>query len=138
MPAIDFSKVQGIEPLPVGVYTATIVKAEAGTSKAGNDKIDLQWKVEGGKMDGRIVFDTLTFTEKAMFRVKATLIALGFNKNFKGTVKPETMVGKTAKITVDIQPGNGVDPETGEAYPARNRIKKIALIGASAAETAAE
>jgi hypothetical protein len=128
MPAIDFSKVQGLEPVAPGSYTATIVKAEAGQSKAGNEKIDLQWKVEGGKEDGRIIFDTLTFTEKAMFRVKATLISLGFPKNFRGNVKPDELVGKTAKITVDIQPGNGVDPETGEPYPARNRIKKIALI----------
>jgi len=128
MAGIDFSKVQGLEPVPPDTYTASTIKAEAGTSKAGNEKIDLQWKVEGGKYDGRIIFDTLTFTEKAMFRVKATLLALGFPKTFKGTVRPDDLVGKTAKITVDIQPGNGVDPETGEEYPARNRIKKIALL----------
>lgn len=128
MPAIDFSKVQGLEPLPVGTYTATIVKAETGESKAGNEKIDIQWKVDGGPLDGRIVFDTLTFTAKAEFRVRATLIALGFDKKFKGEVRPEQLVGKTAKIVVDIQAGNGVDPETGEPYPPRNRIKKIALI----------
>lgn len=127
-PAIDFSKVQGLEPVDVGTYTATITKAEAGTSKAGNEKIDIQWKIEGGKYDGRVIFDTLTFTEKALFRVKATLTALGFSKNFKGDVDPNKLVGKTAKLTVDIQPGNGVDPDTGEAYPSRNRIKKIALI----------
>ena len=127
-PIIDFSKVQGLEPVPAGQYTATIVKAEAGTSKAGNDKIDMQWKIEGGKFDNRIIFDTLTFTEKALFRVKATLSSLGFPKNFKGDVKPEALLGKTAKLTVDIQPGNGTDPDTGEPYPARNRIKKIALI----------
>ena len=130
MPAIDFSKVQGPEPVDIGTYTATIVKAESGTSKAGNEKIDIQWKIEGGKNEGRVVFDTLTFTEKALFRVKATLSALGYPKNFRGDVKPETLVGKTAKITVDIQAGNGVDPETGEPYPPRNRIKKIVLMTA--------
>ena len=70
----------------------------------------------------------VTFTEAAMFRVKATLIALGFPKNFKGKVDTTTLVGKSAKLVVDIQAGNGVDPETGEAYPARNRIKKLSLL----------
>lgn len=128
MAAIDFSKVQGLEPVDVGTYTASIVKAEEGMSKKDNVKIDLQWKISGGKFDNRIVFDTLTFTEAAMFRVKATLLSLGFPKNFKGKVEAADLVGKNAKITVDIQPGNGVDPDTGEPYPARNRIKKIVLI----------
>lgn len=129
MPAINFAKVQGLEPLPAGVYTATIVKAEVGTSKAGNEKIDIQWKVEGGKHDGRVIFDTLTFTEKALFRVKATLKGLGFPADFRGEVKPEDLVGRTAKITVDIQPGNGIDA-SGEPYAARNRVKKVAVVAA--------
>lgn len=126
-PAINFAKVQSLDPLPAGNYTATIVKAEIGVSQKGNEKIDLQWKVEGGAHDGRVIFDTLTFTEKALFRVKATLQGLGFPKDFKGDVKVDDLVGKTAKLTVDIQPGNGVD-ESGEPYQARNRVKKVALI----------
>lgn len=125
MPSINFAKVQGLEPLPAGKYTATITTATVGVSKAGNEKIDLQWKVEGGPYDGRVIFDTLTFTEKALFRVKATLQGLGFSKDFKGEVRADDLVGRTAKITVDIQAGNGVD-ETGEPYQPRNRIKKVA------------
>jgi hypothetical protein len=128
MPTINFAKVKGLEPLPVGVYNATITKAEVGESKKGNQKIDIQWKVEGGPADGRIIFDTLTFTEKAMFRVKATLKGLGFADNFNGDVKPEMLLGKTAKLVVDIQAGEGVD-DVGEPYPARNRVKKVSVIG---------
>jgi len=127
-PSIDFSTVKGLEPLPVGVYNATIVKAEEGTSQKGNTKIDLQWRVDGGPFDGRIVFDTLTFTEKAMFRVKNTLLAVGFKKNFSGDVKAEALVGKSAKLTLDIQAGEGVDETTGEPYAPRNRVKKIASL----------
>jgi hypothetical protein len=126
-PAINFAKVTGLEPLPAGNYTATIVQAEVGISKAGNEKIDLQWKVEGGPHDGRVVFDTMTFTEKALFRVKATLQGLGYPKDFKGEVRPADLIGKTAKLTLDIQPGNGVD-ESGEPYQARNRVKKVKVI----------
>jgi hypothetical protein len=129
MPTINFAKVQGLEPLPAGTYTATIIKADLGVSKASNEKIDIQWKIEGGTYDGRVIFDTLTFTEKALFRVKATLQGLGFPKDFKGDVKAEDLLGRTAKLTVDIQAGNGID-ETGEPYQPRNRVKKVAVVNA--------
>lgn len=131
MPSIDFSEVKGIEPVPAGEYPATIVSAEEGVSQNGNPKIDIQWKIESGEKatDGRIVFEPLTFTEKAMFRVKQTMLALGYPKNFKGDVTPDMLLNKSAIIVVDIQPGNGVDPETGEAYPPRNRVKKVKPLG---------
>lgn len=129
MPTINFAKVQGLEPLPAGSYTATITEATLGVSKANNEKIDIKWKIEGGQYDGRIIFDTLTFTEKALFRVKATLQGLGFAKDFKGDVKADDLIGRTAKIAVDIQAGNGID-ETGEPYQPRNRVKKVAVVTA--------
>jgi hypothetical protein len=125
MPSINFAQVKGLEPVPAGNYLATIVKAEAGMSKKDNEKIDIQWKIEGGPQDGRIIFDTLTFTEKALFRVKATLKGLGFPETFKGEVKVDQLIGKSARLTVDIQAGEGVD-DAGEAYPPRNRVKKVA------------
>ena len=130
MPAIDFSTVQGVEPVPAGKYLATITKAEAGVSKNGNEKIDLQWKITGGDYNNRIIFDVLTFTAAAMFRVKNTMLALGAKKKFAGNVEPAWFVGKTANIVVDIQASTQVDPESGEAYPPRNRVKKIELVAA--------
>ena len=127
MPTINFADVEELKPIPPGKYSATIVKATEGISKAGNEKIDLQYRIEGAKFDGRIVFDTLTFTAKALFRVKNTLRGLGFPAKFKGEVNPGDLVGKSAKIVVDIQPGNGVD-EDGDTHPARNRVKKVTPI----------
>jgi len=125
MPTINFADVKGLEPIPVGIYIATIIKAEEGISRKDNPKIDLQWKVDdGGPYDGRIIFDVLTFTEKAMFRVKATLKALGWDKKFKGNVNAEDMLGKTASLVVDIETSTQLDEE-GEPYPPRNRVKKV-------------
>jgi len=125
MPAIDFSNVKGLEPIPVGAYTASITSAERKTSQAGNEMINLQWKVSGGKYDGRIVFDSMVFTEKTLWRVKAALIALGYSKTFSGEVDPDQLVGKTATILVEIEVGRGTDQETGEPYPDRNRVRRI-------------
>lgn len=128
-PAIDFSEVKGLEPIPAGNYTATIIKATVGKSQQGNDKIDLQWKIEGGDYDGRIVFDTLTFTPKSLYRVKQTLTALDFPKDFAGEVTPDDLEAKSADITVDIEASTMTDETTGEPYPPRNRVKKVRAVG---------
>ena len=127
-PSINFADVKGLDPLPVGKYLATIQVVTEGKSKQNNEKLDLQWKIEGGKYDGRIIFDTLTFTEKALFRVKSTLMGLGFKKDFRGNVGPDMLVGKTALITLDIQASATIDEETGEPYPPRNRVKRVAPV----------
>lgn len=106
MPTIDFDKVEGIKPVPAGEYPATIVAAEEGVSQNDNEKIDVQWRLDTGEKetDGRIIFEPLTFTEKTLWRVKKTLLALGFDKKFDGEVTGEMLVGKQAIIVVDIEP----------------------------------
>ena len=43
------------EPFPEGDYTLRIHRAVAGKSKAGNDMVEVNFKVVGGKYDGREV-----------------------------------------------------------------------------------
>ena len=124
MPVIDFSDVKGLEPIPAGEYLATIVHAEEKVSSAGNDMINLRWKVEEEEFEGRIVFDSMVFTTAALFRVKNTLRGLGFPKSFQGEVIPEDLIGKSATIVVDIEQSTEVDDD-GELYPPRNRVKKV-------------
>lgn len=130
--AINFADVQGLEPIPVGVYSATIVEAAEATSKAGNTMINIQWKVSGGKFDGRIIFDQMVFSQKSMYRVKAALLALDFPKNFKGNVNPDELIGKSASLVVEIENSTQVDPDTGEPYPPRNRVRKVKHLGGPA------
>lgn len=127
MPTIDFSKIEGIKPVPAGEYPATIVAADDGLSQNDNEKIDVQWRLDTGEKetDGRIVFEPLTFTEKTLWRVKKTLTALGFDSKFSGDVTGEMLVGKQAIIVVDIEPSTKIDPETDEPYPPRNRVKRV-------------
>jgi hypothetical protein len=129
MPAIKFDDVQGLEPIPAGIYLATITKATEGVSKAGNEKIDCQWTVEAEddpKLNGRILFDTLVFTEKALFRVKQVMEASGaFEDDFDGEVEAADFLGITAMLVVDIEESTQVDDATGEPYPPRNRVKRV-------------
>jgi hypothetical protein len=128
MPAIDFSQVEDLKPIPEGWYLASIVEATPGISQNQNPKIDLRWKVESGEYENRNVFDTLTFTAKAMGRVKSALLALDFPPDFQGEVESDDLVGKTANIMVVIEASDKINPETGEVYPPRNKVKKIKAI----------
>lgn len=130
MPVIDFSEVKDLEPIPQGSYLAEIVHAAEGLSKSsGEPKIDLRWKILEGDYADRQVFDTLAFHPKALFRVKATLKALGFSDNFSGEVSGSDLIGLQATIVVSIDEG-GTSPE-GEAYPVRNRVVKVKPASAS-------
>jgi len=125
MPSIDFSKVEGLEPIPPGVYLCSVKEAKEGKSNAGNDKIDVQWVVEEGEYAERILFDTLVWHPKALFRVKQTLQAFGYDDDFRGDIGPEELLGNTALLVVDIDETTNIDEATGEPYPPRNRVKRV-------------
>lgn len=129
-PTIDFSDVQGLEPIPQGLYPCSIVFAEAGMSQSENPKIDLRWKVEEGEYADRMIFDTLSFHPKALFRTKAVLQALGWAKDFAGDVDVEDLLGASATLSVTIEDSTGTD-EFGEPYPPRNRVVKVKPTGQS-------
>jgi len=127
MPSIKLDEIKGLEPVPAGTYIGTITKATEGVSKSGNEKIDVQWTLEypeDPKIDGRIIFDTLVWHEKSLFRVKQVLLAGGYEPNFEGEITEEDLVGITGLLVVDIEDSTQVDPN-GEPYPPRNRVKRV-------------
>jgi hypothetical protein len=123
MPAIDFSEIKDLDPVPNGQYDAEITYAQEGTSASGNPKIDLRWRILNGEYAGRMVFDTLAFHPNALFRVKNTLKALNFPPNFSGEVSGADLIGLQATIVLVVEDGG--TSESGEAYGARNRVSKV-------------
>lgn len=130
---IDFSQVRGPEPIPAGEYTLEVVKAVPGKSKAQNPKITLHLKVVGGEYDGRYIFDDLTFTAAALFRVKAFLVAAGYDSDFSGGIDPAELVGVQVGAIVNINESTATDESTGEPYPPRNGIKRYMPAGTTLA-----
>jgi hypothetical protein len=131
MPAIDFSDVPEITPIPAGEYEAEVTSAQAGFSGSGNPKIDVRYTVvlpESGEQ--RVIFDTISFHPKALWRAKQTLQSLGFPKDFSGEVDPDALIGQMATIVVAIDSGRS-DPTTGEPYPDRNRVVKVKPVSAA-------
>ena len=121
---IDFATIPGGELLPAGLYNVAVSSAKAGTSRNGNRKIDLRYKVTDGEYTDRIIFDTLTFTEKALWKVRQVMQACGFPSNFSGAVDPEMFIGRVMTVQLEIQAGNGTNPTTNEVYEDQNRVKR--------------
>lgn len=122
---IDFSQVQGLEPIPAGKYTAQCVSCKSTKSKQGHPKFDWAWKVMDGEFAKRQVIDSLSFHPNALGRTKTILKNLGLNVDGKLRVAPGDIINKVATIRIDIETSTQKDPDTGEVYPPRNRIKSL-------------
>ena len=87
MPRVDFNNVSDIadfSPLPDGQYLCKLVDIETDLTKSGDELWKLRWCVDGGEHDGRLLFDNLVFSTKAMSRVK--LICTSCGLDVTGTV----------------------------------------------------
>ena len=84
--SVDFDGVEsGGRGAPDGSYRASPKKAEEKESEAGNDMIVFQWKLIEGvtkgtkKGVGATVFDNMSLTPQALWRLKGMLEACGFD-----------------------------------------------------------
>lgn len=130
---INFGEIKGLEPIADGKYDAVIAKAEFGMSQKQQPKCDIRWKIEEeGDFQGRIVFDTLSFADAALWRVKEVLVALGFDEDFNDELTADMLFGMRGVITVATEPQTQLNPATGKPWPARPRVKAVAPIGSNA------
>jgi hypothetical protein len=123
---IDFSQIAGPEPVPDGTYVGEVVKAEKGTSKAGNPKLTVQWKIVYGEYKNRVIFDTFTLNQPVgLSKLKAFCEAVGVDKGFKGSIDElaSVLAGGLASLFVTVRAGTGTDDQ-GEPYPDSNNIKR--------------
>jgi len=107
MPKIDLDKVSDsaeFELLIPGSYPMECVRAEAKTSNAGNEvwHLDLLAYREGVH-----VFDNLTWTPKAMSRVKLALKGFGVALSGEQNYTPEMLIGRRATVTVITETWEG-------------------------------
>ena len=122
---VDFSQAVEFEPLPAGSYAVQCAGCKASTSKKGFPKWDWNWKVVEGEFEKRQIFDSISFHPNALGRTKAVLKGLGIDTQGRQKLSPSQVVNMYAIARVVIEPSTMVDPDTGELYPPRNRIKSL-------------
>lgn len=130
----DFSNTTGPAQVSDGLHTATIEKTAPGVSSNGNLKIDVQWIVKESEDEanvGRKVYDVLTFTEAAFFRIAQLVTACELDtSSLEGRtvdsryVKEvaDLLLGESICIQTKQRSSGGVNPATGQPYAPRATI----------------
>lgn len=115
---LDFSNVTGgnFEPIPADDYVVEIEKVENRTAKSGNEMLSLTFNVMEGEYEGRKIFDLYVLTEKALWKLKDLLVAVGVDTEGMVDLDIDDLVGEVFVANIEIQESQGYDPQ--------NRIKQ--------------
>lgn len=100
---INFAEVEGsFEPMPEGAYECIIERVEVRESKS-SDHNYLNWELrvtEEGDFEDRRLWTITSFSPKALFRLKDTLVAIG-------AIEPDEELEFEWEDDVDITPQEG-------------------------------
>lgn len=77
MSVVDFTNVEVKDflPVPAGVYLLRVVEAEERVSASSEyDYLSLSWEVVDGEFEGRRLWDVLSYSPKALWKLKGFLL----------------------------------------------------------------
>ena len=115
------------QPIPAGVYVATVKGAEVKPTKDGTGKIlNVQWHIDGPEHSGRVVFDGINIVNKSDTAQKIARQQLASLCNAVGLGKltdSQALIGRTAKLKIAIE----ID-KSGQ-YDPSNRVKRYSSAG---------
>lgn len=119
---LDFTDVKdGFEAIPAGEYPVKVVECEKKMNKAQTGEyLNFAYEVcDGGDQEGARVYDICSLTPKALWKLKATLKALGFDVTGVVDFDVADTIGLEciAVVTVEQYEGRNV-----------NRVKEIRAI----------
>lgn len=144
------------EPIPAGSYeghvhevTAVEIEHDNGKLPMGTPGYNIQFRVDGGKYDNRVVFkryylpgaDYDSEKRKKSLGIFANfLIALGYEREevLSGSFQsdPTDWIGKQVKFSVKIRPATK-DEDGNEVYAAQNEITSVKPFNAGGNSTQA-
>lgn len=132
--SIKFSDIKGLPSIDDDKYDVVIREAKPGMSKKKQPKMDLTLVIENCENDalnGRKIYDTLSFADNAKWRVKLFLLALGYEEDFEGEITPQELVGSHLCVTVATEADTQINPDTGKPYTPRPRVKAFSPEGSN-------
>lgn len=123
MTVVDFTdvEVKDYSPIPAGAYLLQIVDAEEKPSESSEyNYLSLGWAVVDGEFEGRRLWDILSYSPKALWKLKSFLLGVvgidmeDLRDDFQ--IIPDDYVGLEAEARVTVE--KSTEGET------RNSIKK--------------
>jgi hypothetical protein len=106
MPKINFANVSAVSafaPLPADDYVCRMGDIETDVTRSGDTMWKLRWTVESGEHAGRILFDNLVFSARAMPRVKLVCESCGLDVSGELDLEPTVLMDKRARVTTYIE-----------------------------------
>lgn len=106
--SLDMSGVESYTRCPEGEWLARLTKIEEGTVQgSGDDCLKARFEVIKGSAKGSTVFETFSLTEKALWKLKSFLNAIGMKANGKISLDLDKLEGKICMIDVIHDEYNG-------------------------------
>ena len=112
----DFSSVDDVESfvsVPAGVHAVRVAEVRDGRARDGSVRWTFRLEVLDGAHAGRTAaWDSLTWSERGIYRVKKVLAALGVDVRGEVELQTNDLVGLRARVSV--MPEEREDPITGQ------------------------
>lgn len=105
---VDMTGVESYTRCPEGEFTAKCKKIDMGTVQgSGDDCLKAQFEVLSGEGKGCSVYETFSLGEKALWKLKSFLEAIGVKANGKISLDLDKLEGKICTIEVFHDEYNG-------------------------------
>lgn len=104
---LDFSNVETYKKCEEGTHTAKLTQIDKGTTQAGDDMLKAVFEVVSGNSKGARVFENFALTDKALWKFKMCLSAMGIKADGKIAIDLDNLIGKTVDIDVAHEEYNG-------------------------------
>lgn len=105
---VDMTNVESYTRCPEGQFPSKLVKLEECTIQgSGDDGLKAKFEVTGGSGKGSNVFETFSLGEKALWKLKMMLEAMGMKATGKMTLDLDKLEGKSVGIEVVHDEFNG-------------------------------
>lgn len=105
---LDFTGVQAYKKCEEGIHTVKLVSIDEGTSQAGDDMLKATFEViSNNSSKGARVFDNFVLTDKALWKLKMCLTAMGIKCEGKIALDLEKLIGKTVDVDIAHEEYNG-------------------------------
>lgn len=104
---VDFTNVESYSRCSEGIHRAKVAEIQEKTSQGGDDMLQIAMEVVSGVDKGCRVFDNCVLSDKALWKFKQLLSALGVKCDGKVAVDLDGLIGKTCDIEVFHEEYNG-------------------------------
>lgn len=104
---LDFTGVESYTKASEGIHTAKVTEILEKTSQGGDDMLQFKFEIIKGDDKGSAVFESFVLTDKALWKFKAFLQAIGMKADGKLKIDLDKLIGKICDIEVFWEEYNG-------------------------------